>query len=227
MIILDNIFEPEDLREELTAYVEDSAVLGQVLRHPLVYQVPYSPAMNRLSNLMFAQKSRELVAAIADENWHKFVFLHERPYRLEALEKVMNDVEEPGVFWPLAASVWIDSENIADNFHRWRTIWANGPTRRVAKCMSRQERVALRGMPTNITVYRGVGHRGAVEGLSWTIDPERAIWFAKRFADACRTPILAEGSIQQDKVLAYFTGRGESEIVAFPEDVKIESIKRL
>lgn len=67
---------------------------------------------------------------------------------------------------------------------------------------------------SGITVYRGVAVGRKPNGLSWTLDLDKAIWFAHRFDTD-----LAEGYVQKlvvkDKknILAYFTIRNEDEVV--------------
>jgi hypothetical protein len=40
--------------------------------------------------------------------------------------------------------------------------------------MEKDERAALKKMPDVLTIWRGVGHRRAVRGMSWTIDQAKA-----------------------------------------------------
>jgi hypothetical protein len=66
--------------------------------------------------------------------------------------------------------------------------------------------------------------------MSWSTDKTKAEWFAYRFSSMDgRTPFLVEGQVQKTDILAYFTGRGESEVVALPEaveDIKLEMLPR-
>lgn len=219
-------FEPEELHADLAVYLEP-AIYGKNLRHPLVYCVPYFEQSNRQLNKMLAHKKVRLEQAVAEQDWHSFIFLHERPYRVDALEAVMfeHEIEDPAIVWSLVTSVWIDSENIYQNFDRWRDIWERGPARRAVKCMEQNERLALNAMPKTFTIYRGVGHVEASRGMSWTTDRERAIWFARRFAaDDKRTPLLITANVRRIDVLAHYLGRNESEIVVLPEHVEIVTV---
>jgi hypothetical protein len=61
----------------------------------------------------------------------------------------------------------------------------------------------------------------SIRGLSWTLDRDKAIWFAKRFSMLPRlTPRLVEGFVHKRHVLAYFGGRKEKEIVSMHVDVR-------
>jgi hypothetical protein len=224
-VLMDD-FAPENLHAELIPYIEKSS-FGHSLRHPLVYSVPYFEQSNKHLNKFFAHKKERLERSITDHDWNSFVFLHERPYRVDALEEVMfrYEVEDPNIIWPLVRSVWIDSENIHQNFDRWRDIWENGPPRRSIKCMEATERHALNALPKEFKVYRGVAHVEASRGMSWTTNREKALWFARRFeADKNRTPLLITANVHRSDVIAYYLGRGENEIVIMPEHVEILTI---
>jgi hypothetical protein len=86
--------------------------------------------------------------------------------------------------------------------------------------MSDEERDALAAMDEPIIVYRGFtdfeGEEeefdSRVDGLAWTVDLERATWFAKRYAYKGRSQV-AKGLVHHQDVVGYFTGRNESEIV--------------
>lgn len=108
----------------------------------------------------------------------------------------------------------------------WRKLWgSNRPGREAA--MSDEERATLAALPDPVKVYRGVAHAERVDGLSWTLDRERALMFAHRAAspeyaafragvphsDDCQ-PLLATGEVARDDVLAYLDERQEQEIVS-------------
>lgn len=76
--------------------------------------------------------------------------------------------------------------------------------------MDDEEYEAYRHLPEKITVYRGVGTRGKVKGLSWTTNIEKAKWFANRWGDNGK---VYRGVISKDAVLAYFLRRDEAETV--------------
>lgn len=66
-----------------------------------------------------------------------------------------------------------------------------------------------------LTVYRGVSFDGKPEGLSWTTDLEKARWFANRFKSDNPKVYKMEIDLMDytDSILAYFSNRGESEVV--------------
>ena len=89
--------------------------------------------------------------------------------------------------------------------------------------MDEEERAFLANQPDQFEIYRGYGK--TVNGWSWTVDREKAIWFAQRLD--FDSPTLATGTVQKADVLAYFAGRKESEIIVDPKKVKVKSKTKL
>ena len=74
----------------------------------------------------------------------------------------------------------------------------------------------LASLPSGVIVYRGVSHNGKPEGLSWTVDKEKARWFAERFSKAGNNtnPKLYKMVITNpDAILACYEARNESEVI--------------
>ncbi|GFI56556.1 hypothetical protein IMSAG013_01619 [Clostridiales bacterium] len=67
-----------------------------------------------------------------------------------------------------------------------------------------------------ITVYRGVTPYNAdnLKGLSWTLNPQTAKWFANRFGE---DGTVYEAQIDKSHIYAYFSSRNESEIIVDPK----------
>lgn len=217
-----DLFAPEPLREELQPYVREHSVLGHVLHHPLLVMVPFNETMNRYANKSYAHKLKMLEEAERDRNWKQYVFTHERPYRLQAFSKIAYHMT-PTEWWGVVGHIWTDSENIHEFYDEWRIIWRDTRPGREA-AMDDDERAILASLPDEIEIFRGVRHRHAVNGLSWTPDRDKALWFARRKVYG-GSPFLASGWVKKERVLAYFSR--ESEIVVFPEDVIRRKVTRL
>jgi len=81
--------------------------------------------------------------------------------------------------------------------------------------MEPAEQEFLRALPDVLRVYRGfAGLRG--EGLSWTLDRDKAIWFANRFA-AGKPLRIFSGTCRKADLFAYFNSRHDDEIVIDPK----------
>ena len=65
-------------------------------------------------------------------------------------------------------------------------------------------------------------------GLSFTLNKDKAIWFAERFAQAgVSQAILIEAVVKRDDILSIFLNRDEEEVIVNPEDIKIKKIIEL
>jgi hypothetical protein len=212
----------EDLDPELAAYLDTDGHFGwQMLRHPLVYSVPYMPQMNALHNEQLRRKTEELDRAIAARNYTRFVYLHERPYRIDAFRRLVffHDVNDHE-YWTLLGDIWTDTENLWQNVDVWRRCLTS-PRPHRHDMMSADERACyVNVLPDEITVYRGYDERGTARGLSWTTNKIVAKFFARRLSEPGATLYLAQGTVDKADVLAYFDGRSEYEVVVLPENVR-------
>lgn len=214
-----NIHTPEELHPDLQPYVEDEPELGgfPMLRHPLVYSIPYHPNLNAALNEQYKYKREGLAAALQLKNYSQFVWLYERPYRLEAFFGVAYLMEDEQ-YWSLLGEIWTDSENIGATLSSWR-VALRVPRSKTWYFMNEDDREALEKLPEIFTIYRGT-QEGVPLGLSWTLDPDKAAWFANRFKPP--QPLVLKGTVSKANVFAYLEGRGEQEIVVLPEHVAIE-----
>jgi hypothetical protein len=217
----------ENLHPALRPYAMEHERLGWSLRHPLVYMV--MGVMCGQANAMYDFKVKELKEAQAEKNFRRYIWLHERPYRIDRLIDLWNDgeISQPQLR-ELLTDVWTDSENpmsnndpqnLLDLFHdacypggtlydhvvggAWFNPWAQ-------------------------PVWRGTSREEAESGqfgMSWTCKRERAEWFARRWNDE---PVVLEGYMPDRKrILGFFAGRDEDEIVVDPNDVVLKGVIRL
>ncbi len=217
---LDGIFDPEPLHPDLQDRLRHIPGLGLCLQHPYVYSVPYHEPLNKQLNLRYAAKLARLEETYTAGNWPNYIGLHERPYRINALMKIEAHLSDPE-FWKLLANTWIDSENIRECYRQWMSLWHSRRPGRAEHVMEEEERSALAAMPDPLVIFRGVGNRAGVKGLSWTLDPAIARRLGSRYGvgNTGSTMIVARGVVQKHHVLAYFSGRNEEEIVVIPGHV--------
>lgn len=113
----------------------------------------------------------------------------------------------------LLAHAWVTSENPNGDVNvSLRTIvkWFKECDKSVL--MDKQEYSVYKELPEKLVIYRGVAVNRNPYGLSWTIDYDKAEWFAHRF-DTDEKGYILKTTISKENVLAYFDSRGESEIV--------------
>src|SRR5206468_336994 len=177
----------EPLDPEFAEWMEDGP-FGPAIKHPLVYD--FTPQIGGLPNRQLRYKKKALARATEEKDWHTVVFLHERPWRADALINIVHEHGEEiadADYWKLVGSVWIDSENIWQNTLEWDALLGSERGDREAIMAADDEDEApdlamYRALPETVTVYRGATDGLNEEGLSWTTDRAKAVWFAKRFA---------------------------------------------
>jgi hypothetical protein len=210
---------PEDLDPELEAYLGDTEHGWQALRHPLVYQVPYHPTWNALMNRQLGAKREQLVEAQRKRNWSQYIWLHERPYRIDAFTTICWRLSDKK-YWELLGSIWTDTENLWQNHEIWREC-LTAERRFRSRMMSEDERAQVKEvLPNPVTVYRGFSAPGSVQGFSWTTNPIVAKFFARRFAPRGNLMFVAKGTVRKGHVIAFLDGRSEYEVIVMPENVK-------
>lgn len=195
----------EPLHPDLVPYLEDGE-LGPQLRHPLVYQIPLWS--NGHANYFYEQKKQDLIQAVMHRKYNQIVFLHERPYRLDAFKKIAADLPDEK-YWSLLSSIWTDTENAWQNLEDWRTLFGSDRPKRQS-LMDWDEQLALSSLADTVTIYRGCEKGINEDGISWTLKRDKAEWFANRFS---KDGIVLEKQISKSDIIAVFTGRNEFEVI--------------
>lgn len=230
---------PEDLAKlhpELQAFVREGP-MGQSLMHPLHYQV-FGGIIWKQANATFEYKTKAVKEALERRDIYKVCMLHERPWRLTALETMWKEgtinVHELRETLP---HMWTDTENprqfgrtplrlfrAAGFVHDRRT----DPDDYESPALDNEK--VLPELPPILTIYRGTGY-GEDPGLAWSTDKGVASWFARRFREenpahrlsrvpGVGEPLLLLGTVRKADVLGWFTGRGEHEVVVDPRKVR-------
>lgn len=85
--------------------------------------------------------------------------------------------------------------------------------------MTPEERKQLDELDDIVTVYRGVTSYNAdnVRALSWSLDYDKANWFAHRFNE---DGTVYQAQINKQDILALFNGRNEAEVIVNPYCLK-------
>jgi hypothetical protein len=210
-----------ELHRDLVPYLAESEVLGEVLKAPLVFLVPYLPAMAPLANEMYRTKTQGIRRAEAERNWHKIVWLHEKPYRLSAFLSICERLSDRE-YWEALGSIWIGTENLHDDQKQWlQALTAQRPGR-ARWLMGDADRATLAGLGEEVRIYRGFARPGSYRAPSWSLSRSRAEWFASRAAltSPDRRGYLATTRLPRSQVLVYTNGRGENEIILDPATLR-------
>lgn len=225
-------FAPEELCDELKACLHESEDGRYGLYHPLVHEASlYSVHLHRRYNRTLEAKQHAVQEAFAEHQWATYIWLHERPYRAQALSDVYDEILRdisPNHWGEIVSSIWSDSENIWENVDTWRDIFHGMPYGTLCDTEALEK---LEAMPDELTIYRGTcAPDQAGSGLSWTLDRGKAVWFARRFANLdghTGAPVLLTGTVSKADVLGYLTDRGEDEIIPMLDAVTITTTEEV
>ena len=148
----------------------------------------------------------------ANNVW-KIVILVNKPYRLYWFKIVRRFLSDKD-YAEMLKEVWTGSENPNDDINVSLTeVIQYFKKANKEYLMDEKEYKIYSALPDQIQVYRGVSTGRNPNGLSYTIDKDKAIWFQNRYADKDHPGFLIEKIIPKNKALAFFGNRGEMEIV--------------
>jgi hypothetical protein len=218
--------DPDDpaldgLDDELKSYVGDDPRFGKRIRHPLVYGFVHPGYANSILNEQLSVKEEALERARDRGDWESFIFLHRTPYRLGAFYSIADELNDPQ-YWEMLRDVYTDVEF----HHEQRELLEEllfADRSQPELIMDEEERAALSAMSETLTIYRGCSKYPEAEmGFSWTLDQQKARWFAHRFGD--NDGYIVTATCQRSDVIAYLTDRDEAEIVIDPVLLEIKKL---
>lgn len=216
MMGLDENFQPPELDSELVNHITEERGIT-MLKHPLVFEIPYSPMVAGRANKMLAAKKAAIAEEEAKGNWEGTLWLYERPYRIGVFYGFRDELSD-SEYWRILSELWSDTENMWQNGYTWKLLMDSDRPGRAENFMDDDERAALAELPDELTIYRGTSH-GLPPGMSWTLDRDRAEWFARRYQREGYGPEMMVGHVSKKDVIGYLTGRSEDEIVANHENI--------
>jgi hypothetical protein len=168
---------------------------------------------NDQANKVYDYKKKAVDEAIKDKDISSYLWLHERAYRVEAILYALEDWWKPSKkdYWEVIANVWTDTENVYENHLAWeQLLFLEFSDSHLM--MDEEDTKFFNELPNTITIYRG----GVDDkGYSWTLDIEKAEWFANRFNFNYE---IFEKTINKSDAIAYLSDRNESEIIYRKED---------
>ncbi len=204
---------PPPLHIELHRHIQDGGILGQIIRHPLILSVPYHPMFNDLLNKSLEHRKQKLKESLEANDYARAIFLHERPFRLEAFMEYMFKLEH-SEYWKTLIEIWIDSEAPGINKEVWLSLFnSDRPYRK--QMMTKNERERLADMDDVITIYRGCLPKYK-DGISWTKSITKAKMFSTRFFQKGK---VFTATCNKSDVIAYKVSRSEQEIIINPGKV--------
>jgi hypothetical protein len=190
----------EQLHPDLAEHLMQGPVGLLGLNHPLVQEQHVDPNYEKL---------KAIDEAIENCDWSSYIGLHERPHRLGAFIEIADERLSHKDFWTWLSDVWADSENIWQYIEDCRALWnEERPSKHHA--MDASEREVFKRLPSEIIIYRGIREDHTVNGMSWTLDRDKAIWFATSNSGP---HVLLTARAKKADAHALLLGREENEIV--------------
>jgi ribosomal protein L21E len=211
---LEDMFGTEPLNPLLKAYMVDNGGF-QSIKHPLVFSIMHSDMLNKTVNKQFAYKKEASAKALADKEWGRYIFLHERPYRVNAFCDIRDKLTDKE-YWELLGHVWSDSENLWQ-FHGLLEHLIDCVRGERDNLMDDEERALLAKLPEKVVIYRGHQYKNK-DGWSWTLSPSKAHWFGQRFFS--KRWGIVKGEVDKKHIIAVLLGRNEFEVITNPKHVK-------
>jgi hypothetical protein len=162
-----------------------------------------------------ATRDAAVQAARAARDWPWYFDLNPGNGRRAALLAVLHEME-PVDRWRWLGEVWVSIEwpdRVLLGLMERRWSDREG-------LMTAEEHAAFSRLPDPFPIWRG-DLRGRRRGFSWTLDQEAAEWFARRYEQVFHQPgRVVTGTAAKADVLAFFTRRGEAEVVIRPTRVR-------
>lgn len=141
-----------------------------------------------------------------------------KPYRLAFLKYAQPYLSQKN-FSEILNDAWVCSENPnSDPNVSQKELIAMFRAAEPTELMAEDEYLKFRQLDDTVTVYRGVTEYNAdkVKALSWSLEYEKAEWFAHRFGENGK---VYEAQIAKEHILAYFNNRNEQEVIVDPKQL--------
>jgi hypothetical protein len=214
--IADILQKKESLHPDLQAHfchLPNSKI--PCIKHPLIYSIFHTDNLNALTNKRYEIIKADVQDALEQNDISRFVFLHERPYRLSAFHKALfflNLNISDKDYWELLGGIWTDTENSWQQLDLWKMMFSSErPCSNYL--MEKDERKEFNNLPDKLTIYRGYVPNKNKHGLSYTLNQNTAEWFSKRYY---KNGKVLKRIVNKSDVLAYLNGRNEEEILIKP-----------
>lgn len=219
------------LHPALRKHVKEDPRFGPILHSPFCIELFLNKFTADMCNEIYLNKRKAIASAINNshlgipEDLTRFIWLHERPYRVDAFIKGIGishrsqnwlKFKQPIRLnrsrWRILRDVWVDQENIFENYSKWKQLLKlprdySGMNN---DFMTPEESSYIQFLARQHVVYRGSKQKETLSGLSWTLSHDTAKFFADRFG---QKGIIKQKTISSQDIYAYISSRGEEEII--------------
>ena len=169
----------------------------------------------------YVQQLKEHIQTLNDV--YKIVTLVNKPYRILYLY-LIQDYLNPKTFANLLKDCYTETEypnkDVNVSVEKIKAMFESADKNLI---MDNNEKNIYNNLDNEVTIYRGFFSNKYYKALSWTLDFEKAKFFATRFNNT--NGCIYQANIKKDDILAYFDCRNEKEIIA--DFDKLYNLKQL
>ncbi len=155
--------------------------------------------------------SIEIVNALNDADYSRYIFLHKKVHRTQAFKAISHELPDKA-YWRLVSDLWLSTENIWQNLEDWKDLLTSLRSRREVM-MNEVEQEYFANLKYTLTIYRGCTEGLNEGGLSWTLDRSVAETYASQLGEK---GFVLERKINKPEIVAFLNRRGESEVIKRP-----------
>lgn len=159
-----------------------------------------------------------------EKSFSKLCMMINKPYRLFFLYLNQDNITKDE-FAKQLKQIWIDTEfpNADKNVsvHELLKMFHKAD---INYLMTTKEKEMLDNLPEQVKIYRGSFRDNNYNALSWTLDYDKAHWFATRFD---KEGYVFEAMIDKKNIIAYFNDRNEDEVIIDFHKIKNMNIEKV
>jgi hypothetical protein len=228
-------YQKETLCKELTGCIVQTRI-GPMIKHHFI-NTTYGSQPNKKNkengkwNEALRIKKKHYEDCLFENDFETISWLIERPWRISWLhankELVIEKVGIP-MYYEILGDVFNDTENANQYIDEIHDLFNYGGNPLLM--MNEKELEEYQELPNVLKVWRGVKsgeniHECRLLGFSWTLDFEKAKWFADRgYMEENPYPLIFGLEIKKEEVLSYITRRNESEIILDYTKIDMERV---
>ncbi len=174
----------------------------------------------------FKAWKKEVEAQInSSKDLHSIFFRINNPYKL-AFFKYVNEYLSEEDFAEALIYCYTLTEFTSDNTNVSKSQMLNYFKKAKKEyLMDEKELAKYNSLPEQVEIYRGVGDSRYKTEFSWTLNYNKAEWFANRFNSD--TPIIYSCLINKSDIITYIASRGEDEVIVNTKNLKNYQIYEL
>lgn len=172
----------------------------------------------QLLNILESRKNYNIAIKQMEEaidkvdNYYNFTILVTPPYKLAFLKHTKEYLDKED-FSTFLINAWTEDEHANSNVNVSKRELVGYFKKAIKEnIMEKEELDIYSRLDEVVTVYRGVTsyNKNNIKTLSWTLDKEKAKWFAHRFDEEGKVYVA---KINKEDILAYCDRRNEKEII--------------